>query len=47
MAINQASDHLSGAVSQGVELITLFHALEESKEGMRAFVEKRPANFRP
>lgn len=47
MAINQASDHLTGAVTQGVELITLFHALEESKEGMRAFVEKRPANFRP
>ncbi len=47
MAINQASDHLSGAVTQGVELITLFHALEESKEGMRAFVEKRPAKFRP
>jgi len=46
MAINQASDHLSGAVTQGVELITLFHALEESKEGMRAFVEKRPAKFR-
>jgi naphthoate synthase/2-ketocyclohexanecarboxyl-CoA hydrolase len=47
MAINQASDHLTGAVTQGVELITLFHALEESKEGMRAFVEKRPPNFRP
>lgn len=47
MAINQASDHLTGAVTQGVELITLFHALEESKEGMRAFVEKRQANFRP
>jgi 1,4-dihydroxy-2-naphthoyl-CoA synthase len=47
MAINQASDQLSGAVNQGVELITLFHALDESKEGMRAFIEKRPPNFRP
>lgn len=46
MAINQASDHLTGAVTQGVELITLFHALEESKEGMRAFMEKRRPNFR-
>ncbi|MGK2956218.1 MAG: enoyl-CoA hydratase-related protein [Solirubrobacterales bacterium] len=45
MAINQGSDQLTGAVTQGVELLTLFHDMAESKEGMRAFVEKRPARF--
>lgn len=47
MAINQGSDQLTGAVSQGMELITFFHDTDESREGMRAFVEKRPPAFRP
>ncbi|MCW2725513.1 MAG: 1,4-Dihydroxy-2-naphthoyl-CoA synthase [Frankiales bacterium] len=47
MAINQASDQLSGAVTQGMELITFFHDTDESREGMQAFVEKRKPVFRP
>ena len=46
MAINQGSDQLSGAVSQGMELITFFHDTAESREGMQAFVEKRKPDFR-
>jgi naphthoate synthase/2-ketocyclohexanecarboxyl-CoA hydrolase len=46
MAINQGSDQALAAVTQGMELITFFHDTDESKEGMRAFLEKRPAKFR-
>lgn len=46
MAINQGSDQLIGAVNQGIELITFFHDTDESREGMTAFMEKRPPNFR-
>jgi dihydroxynaphthoic acid synthetase len=46
MAINQGSDALTGGVTQGVELLTLFHDTDESREGMRAFTEKRPPQFR-
>lgn len=46
MAINQGSDQLSGAVTQAMELITFFHDTAESREGMRAFVEKRQPQFR-
>ncbi len=46
MAINQGSDQLAGAVTQGIELITFFHDTDESREGMKAFVEKRPPRFR-
>jgi 1,4-dihydroxy-2-naphthoyl-CoA synthase len=46
MAINQGSDQLSGAVTQGMELITFFHDTTESREGMQAFVEKRKPDFR-
>lgn len=47
MAINQGADQLSGAVTQGMELMTLFHDTDESREGMTAFIEKRPPVFRP
>jgi 1,4-dihydroxy-2-naphthoyl-CoA synthase len=47
MAINQASDQLTGAVTQGMELLTFFHDTDESREGMQAFVEKRKPVFRP
>lgn len=46
MAINQGSDQLVGAVNQGIELITFFHDTDESREGMTAFMEKRPPKFR-
>lgn len=46
MAINQGSDQLAGAVTQGIELITFFHDTDESREGMQAFMEKRPPRFR-
>lgn len=45
MAVNQGSDQALGAVTQGIELITFFHDTEESKEGMRSFIEKRPPKF--
>jgi 1,4-dihydroxy-2-naphthoyl-CoA synthase len=47
MAINQDEDRLSGAVTQGMELMTLFHDTDESREGMTAFIEKRSPVFRP
>ncbi|HZQ28192.1 MAG TPA: enoyl-CoA hydratase-related protein [Acidimicrobiales bacterium] len=46
MAINQGSDQAFAAVTQGMELITFFHDTDESREGMRAFLEKRPPKFR-
>jgi dihydroxynaphthoic acid synthetase len=45
MAINQGSDQALAAVTQGMELITFFHDTDESKEGMRAFLEKRKPKF--
>jgi dihydroxynaphthoic acid synthetase len=47
MALNQASDQLGGAVTQGMELLTFFHDTTESREGMQAFMEKRSPVFRP
>jgi 1,4-dihydroxy-2-naphthoyl-CoA synthase len=46
MALNQASDQLGGAVTQGMELLTFFHDTAESREGMQAFMEKRSPVFR-
>lgn len=45
MAINQGADSLHGAVTQAMELITFFHDTDESREGMRAFMEKRRPEF--
>lgn len=47
MALNQASDQLGGAVTQGMELLTFFHDTAESREGMQALMEKRAPVFRP
>jgi dihydroxynaphthoic acid synthetase len=45
MAINQGSDQMVGAVMQGMESVRFFHQTGESREGMQAFLEKRPADF--
>jgi dihydroxynaphthoic acid synthetase len=44
-ALNQGSDQLVGSVVQGMESVRFFHQTPESREGMRAFLEKRDADF--
>ena len=39
-------DMLSPSVEAGVELLTLFWGTEEAREGMLAFKEKRPPDFK-
>jgi dihydroxynaphthoic acid synthetase len=45
MSLNQGSDLMTGAVMQGMESVRFYHQTEESREGMRAFLGKRPADF--
>lgn len=45
MALNQGSDQMTGAVMQGMESVRFFHQTDESREGFRAFLERRDADF--
>ena len=46
-SFNADTEHLRGLSSLGFEAVSLFYDTEESKEGGRAFREKRPPKFRP
>lgn len=45
LSMNAAADDLGAAMSHGVELLSAAFDTEELKEGMRAFLEKRPPDF--
>ncbi len=46
-SFNADTEQLRGLSSLGFEAVSLFYNTEESKEGGRAFREKRPPKFRP
>jgi 2-ketocyclohexanecarboxyl-CoA hydrolase len=46
-SFNADTEQLRGLSSLGFEAVSLFYDTEESKEGGRAFREKRPPKFRP
>lgn len=45
-SFNADSDNIYGIGNQGLEALALFYRTEESKEGVRAFLEKRKPDFR-
>ena len=45
-SINADTDHIRGIGSLGLQALKLFYATEESKEGVKAFLEKRKPDFR-
>ncbi len=45
-SFNADSEHIRGQASMGLQALALYYETEESKEGVRAFNEKRPAEFR-
>ena len=45
-SFNADSDNIYGIANQGFEALALFYRSEESKEGVRAFMEKRTPDFR-
>jgi 2-ketocyclohexanecarboxyl-CoA hydrolase len=45
-SFNADTDHIRGIAAQGMQTLSLFYATEESKEGVRAFNEKRKPEFR-
>jgi 2-ketocyclohexanecarboxyl-CoA hydrolase len=45
-SFNADTEHLRGVSALGFEAVALFYDTEESKEGGRAFREKRPPKFR-
>ena len=45
-SFNQDSDSIRGIGNLGFEAVALYYQTEESKEGVRAFLEKRKPNFR-
>jgi 2-ketocyclohexanecarboxyl-CoA hydrolase len=46
-SFNADTEHQRGISALGFEAVALYYATEESKEGGRAFREKRPPKFRP
>lgn len=46
LSINHVSDVLYPSVLAGLSQVSLLHGTEEFKEGMKAFLEKRPPRFR-
>jgi enoyl-CoA hydratase len=47
VAVNQGRDaDLKKALELEIDLISLCYATEDQREGMKAFLEKRPANFK-
>jgi 2-ketocyclohexanecarboxyl-CoA hydrolase len=45
-SFNADTDHISGIGAMGFQSLKLYYDTEESKEGVKAFLEKRPPNFR-
>jgi 2-ketocyclohexanecarboxyl-CoA hydrolase len=45
-SFNADSDNIYGIGNQGLEALALFYRTEESREGVRAFMEKRTPDFR-
>jgi 2-ketocyclohexanecarboxyl-CoA hydrolase len=45
-SFNADSENIRGIASMGLQALSLYYDTEESKEGVRAFREKRPPNFR-
>lgn len=45
-SFNAATDSIRGIGSLGFQALSLYYQTEESKEGVRAFLEKRPPRFR-
>ena len=46
-SFNADSDSIRGISTLGMQALSLFYQTEESREGVRAFLEKRPPKFRP
>lgn len=45
-SFNADSDHIRGIGALGVQALALYYDTPEAKEGVRAFLEKRPPQFR-
>ncbi len=46
-SFNADSESIRGISTLGMQALSLFYETEESKEGVAAFLERRPAKFRP
>ena len=45
-SFNQDSESIRGISAMGMQALSLFYQTEESREGVKAFLEKRPPKFR-
>jgi 2-ketocyclohexanecarboxyl-CoA hydrolase len=45
-SFNADTENIRGIGSMGMQALSMYYATEESKEGVKAFNEKRKANFR-
>ncbi len=45
-SFNADSDSIRGIAAMGMQSLSLYYQTEESREGVRAFVEKRKPDFR-
>ncbi len=45
-SFNAATDHIRGIGNLGLEALRLYYDTDESREGVKAFQEKRPPDFR-